>query len=210
MEHRKHWSVRQIEGRSGPITVQGPLSPERLASLSMHRELDAFRPPAEQHDALISIAGLPEGRIIAAVAEDLIVGYVTFHYPDELELWSQGGMEDLVELGAIEVAGEYRGDGIAKALLQTAFAERQLENCIVFTTEYYWHWDLRGTGLDVWAYRRMMENLMKNVDMVWMATDDPEICSHPANCLMVRIGAEVPQSSVETFDRVRFRQRFMY
>ena len=29
---------------------------------------------------------------------------------------------------------------------------------------------------------------MKCVDMVWFATDDPEICSHPANCLMVRVG----------------------
>lgn len=56
----------------------------------------------------------------------------------------------------------------------------------------------------------MMEKLMKTVDMVWYATDDPEICSHPANCLMVRMGREVPLSSRETFDRVRFRQRFMY
>ncbi|MNF15987.1 Acetoin utilization protein AcuA [compost metagenome] len=55
-----------------------------------------------------------------------------------------------------------------------------------------------------------MEKLMKSVGMVWYATDDPEICSHPANCLMVRIGSRVPLSSQETFDRVRFRQRFMY
>lgn len=38
----------------------------------------------------------------------------------------------------------------------------------------------------------MMEHLMKTVDMVWYATDDPEICSHPANCLMVRMGKDVP------------------
>ena len=35
---------------------------------------------------------------------------------------------------------------------------------------------------------------MKSVGMVWFATDDPEICAHPANCLMVRIGKEVPLS----------------
>jgi acetoin utilization protein AcuA len=95
-------------------------------------------------------------------------------------------------------------------MIQLAFAEEQLENMIVFTTEYYWHWDLEGTKLNVWDYRKMMEKLMKSAGMIWFATDDPEICSHPANCLMVRIGKEVPLSSVERFDRVRFRQRFMY
>ena len=51
---------------------------------------------------------------------------------------------------------------------------------------------------------------METIDMTWYATDDPEICSHPANCLMVRIGSQVPITSEEQFDRVRFRHRFMY
>jgi acetoin utilization protein AcuA len=95
-------------------------------------------------------------------------------------------------------------------MIQLAFLEEQLENMIVFTTEYYWHWDLKGSLSNVWDYRKMMEKLMKSVDMVWFATDDPEICSHPANCLMVRIGKEVPLSSVEKFDTIRFHQRFMF
>ncbi|MGQ0455079.1 hypothetical protein ACT4UM_27375, partial [Bacillus sp. SS-TM] len=24
------------------------------------------------------------------------------------------------------------------------------------TTEYYWHWDLKQTGLNVWEYRKVM------------------------------------------------------
>lgn len=95
-------------------------------------------------------------------------------------------------------------------MIITAFEDDQMESYIVFTTEYYWHWDLEGTRLNVWDYRKMMERLMESVGMVWYATDDPEICSHPANCLMVRIGKDVPLSSREQFDRVRFRQRFMY
>ncbi|WP_424765897.1 GNAT family N-acetyltransferase [Paenibacillus sp. sgz302251] len=211
MEHRKRLQREQLalEG-SRELILEGPVPPERLSGMTMHPALDAFRKPQEQHDALIEIAGLDEGRIILAREGDIIVGYVTFHYPDELERWSEGGMTDLIELGAIEVADEYRGYRIGKRLIQLAFAEEQLENRIVFTTEYYWHWDLEGTKLNVWDYRKMMENLMKSVGMTWFATDDPEICSHPANCLMVRIGNEVPLSSVEQFDRVRFRQRFMY
>lgn len=44
----------------------------------------------------------------------------------------------------------------------------------------------------------------------WMATDDPEISSHPANCLMVRIGSRVKTEDIQEFDAVRFTNRFMY
>ncbi|MCG7407635.1 GNAT family N-acetyltransferase [Paenibacillus sp. ACRRX] len=210
MEHRKCYRAHIVPYGDRVVIVEGPVKPAVLQVLDMHSDLNAFRRPKEQHQALIEIAQLPEGRMIIARDEDKIVGYVTFHYPDELERWSEGNMEDLIELGAIEVAADYRSLGLGRRMIETAFEEGQLENYIVFTTEYYWHWDLDGTGLNVWDYRKMMEKLMESVDMIWYATDDPEICSHPANCLMVRIGKDVPLSSKEQFDRVRFRQRFMY
>ncbi|WP_028545034.1 GNAT family N-acetyltransferase [Paenibacillus taiwanensis] len=210
MEHRKCYRAHIVPYGDRVVIVEGPVKPEVLQVLDMHSDLNAFRRPKEQHQALIEIAALPEGRMIIARDENNIVGYVTFHYPDELERWSEGNMEDLIELGAIEVAADYRSLGLGRRMIETAFEEGQLENYIVFTTEYYWHWDLDGTGLNVWDYRKMMEKLMESVDMIWYATDDPEICSHPANCLMVRIGKDVPLSSKEQFDRVRFRQRFMY
>ncbi|MBE1447037.1 GNAT family N-acetyltransferase [Paenibacillus sp. OAS669] len=210
MEHYKIYHSRHVPYRDSQIIVEGPVPSERLKSYRMHPDLDAFRRPKEQFEALIEIAELPEGRIIISRLDDEIIGYVTFHYPDEMERWSEGNMEDLIELGAIEVADDYRGLGLGKQMIVLAFEGDQLENMITFTTEYYWHWDLEKSGLNVWDYRNMMEKLMKSVDMVWFATDDQEICSHPANCLMVRIGKHVPLSSVEQFDRVRFRQRFMY
>lgn len=210
MEHRKIYHEAHLPHPDGNLLLAGPLPPEQLRTYTMHPDLDAFRKPAEQLEALIEIAGLPEGRIIAAVHGNVIVGYVTFHYPDELERWSEGNMEDLIELGAIEVANAYRGRGIGKKLIQIAFMGGQLDDVIIFTTEFYWHWDLEGSGLSVWEYRNMMERLMKSVDMIWYATDDPEICSHPANCLMVRVGDKVPQASRERFDRLRFQRRIMY
>ncbi|BFH15086.1 GNAT family N-acetyltransferase [Paenibacillus melissococcoides] len=210
MEHRKCYHAQIIPYEDRVIVVEGPVKPELLSTWDMHPNLNAFRRPKEQQEALIEIAGLPEGRIIVSRDGQTIVGYVTFHYPDELERWSEGGMEDLIELGAIEVANEYRSLGLGKKMITTAFEDDQMESYIVFTTEYYWHWDLEGTRLNVWDYRKMMERLMESVDMVWYATDDPEICSHPANCLMVRIGKDVPLASRQQFDRVRFRQRFMY
>ena len=35
-----------------------------------------------------------------------------------------------------------------------------MEDYIIITTEYYWHWDLKGTGLNVWEYRKVMEKMM--------------------------------------------------
>lgn len=210
MEHIKFYVRHPIDRKGRPLIIEGPVTPEALSEMTLHPKLDAFRRPVEQHQALVEIAELVEGRIIIAREENIIVGYVTFHYPDEMERWSEGGMLDLIELGAIEVADDYRHLGLGKTLISTAFENGQLDNVIVFTTEYYWHWDLESSGLNVWQYREMMERLMKSVGMVWFATDDPEICAHPANCLMVAIGKNVPLSSVEQFDRVRFRQRFMY
>lgn len=212
MQHIKIYHSRSLRTALGQpeIIIEGPVSPGKLQDLTMHTKLDAFRRPKEQLEALIEISQLPEGRIILARDGSTIVGYVTFHYADEIERWSQGNMKDLIELGAIEVADDYRSIGLGKKMIQLAFESDQMENVICFTTEYYWHWDLETSKLTVWEYRQMMEKLMKSVDMIWFATDDPEICSHPANCLMVRIGKEVPISSIEQFDRVRFQQRFMY
>ncbi|WP_276316062.1 GNAT family N-acetyltransferase [Paenibacillus lignilyticus] len=210
MEHRKRMQAQRLPYQDREIVVEGPLPADALKRLKLHPQLDAFRRPEEQMKALIEIAELPEGRIIAARDGEIIIGYVTFHYPDELERWSEGGMIDLIELGAVEVSDDYRSLGLGKRMIRLAFSQEQLENVIVYTTEYYWHWDLEGTKLSVWEYRAMMEKLMKSVEMEWVATDDPEICAHPANCLMVRVGKEVPISSIEQFDRVRFRQRFMY
>ncbi|WP_308634521.1 GNAT family N-acetyltransferase [Paenibacillus silvisoli] len=210
MEHRKRLQTERLPYLDRELVIEGPMPAAALSRLKLHPQMDAFRRPEEQMKALIEIAELPEGRIIAARDGGTIVGYVTFHYPDELERWSEGGMNDLVELGAVEVSDDYRSLGLGKRMIQLAFSQEQLENVIVYTTEYYWHWDLEGTKLSVWEYRAMMEKLMKSVQMEWVATDDPEICAHPANCLMVRIGKEVPLSSIEQFDRVRFRQRFMY
>ncbi|MBP3038904.1 GNAT family N-acetyltransferase [Bacillaceae bacterium Marseille-Q3522] len=210
MEHRKTYNGREMNTPQGAIMIEGPVPADSLAEMIFHQDLVAFRPPSQQHKALIDIAGLQEGRIIIAREKNMIIGYVTFLYPDPLERWSEGNMPDLIELGAIEVIANFRGCGVGKALLEVAMLDDAMEDYIIITTEYYWHWDLKGTGLNVWEYRKVMEKMMSAGGLVWYATDDPEISSHPANCLMARIGNRVPPSSIEKFDRLRFTNRFMY
>jgi len=210
MKHKKTYHSLKMDTPKGELTIEGPISSKILSKLEFHKNLVAFRQPPQQHKALIEIADLPEGRIVIAREYQTIIGYVTFLYPDPLERWSEGNMDDLIELGAIEVIPEYRGFGVGKNLLRVAMMDDAMEDYIVITTEYYWHWDLKGTGLNVWEYRKVMEKMMNAGGLVWYATDDPEISSHPANCLMARIGKRVKPQSIEKFDQLRFMNRFMY
>jgi len=211
MQHRKQYHCLHFRTPNGEdLLVEGPVPPETVARYPLHPECDAFRTPEKQHEALMEIAGFEEARIILAHNETTTVGYVTFLHPDPLESWSDEQMEELLELGAIEIAPDYRHGGLAKTLLKVAFMDPNMENYIVFTTEYCWHWDLKRTGLSVWEYRDVMEKVMKSAGLIWMPTDDPEICAHPANALMVRIGKNVSPCSVEAFDRLRLRRRHLY
>lgn len=210
MHHIKNYYCTELETKHGTVIVEGPVPPQSLKEYDFHEDLVAFRPPEQQKEALIEIAGLEEGRIIIARNGNMIIGYVTYLYPDPLERWSEDKIENMLELGAIEVIPSYRGTGVGKKMLEVSFMADEMEDYLVITTEYYWHWDLKGTGLNVWDYRKMMENLMKSVGFQYSATDDPEITSHPANCLMIRIGKRVGQETMERFDRLRFRNRYMY
>lgn len=210
MIHTKQFFSRSMVANGHQLVIEGPVESEKLAAMRFDEGLKAFRVPEEQQQALVEIAALPEGRIIVAREGDLVLGYVTYLHPDPLERWSQAKLDDLLELGAIEVSDKVRASGVGKEMLRVSFMDDAMEDYIVITTEYYWHWDLKGTGLDVWEYRKAMEKLMVTVGMVWMATDDPEICSHPANCLMARIGKRVPHESVVAFDGMRFQNRFLY
>jgi len=200
----------ELETKHGTVVIEGPIVSEEIAKLEFHEDLVAFRLPDAQHKAIIGIAKLPEGRIIIVRDQQTIVGYCTFLHPDPLETWSKGNMENLIELGAIEVIPKYRGTGVGKTLLRVSMMDDAMEDYITITTEYYWHWDLKGTGLNVWEYRKVMEKMMQAGGLMYFATDDPEISSHPANCLMAKIGNRVDNDSIQQFDQLRFMNRFMY
>lgn len=207
MDHVKTYHSMTRDVPNGSVIIEGPLSSTDLKKYHFHEQLTAFRPGPKQFEAVLSIADFPEGRIIIARTEDTIIGYVTYLHPDPLERWSEFNMEDLIELGAIEIIPGYRGAKIASSLLQLSMMDEYMENYIVISTEYYWHWDLNGTKLSIWNYRKVMEKMMAAGSLLPAPTDDPEIISHPANCLMVRIGENVPEESIKQFDKLRFLQR---
>lgn len=210
MEHIKTYNQITHLVNNHSIVLEGPITALELEEYDFHHDLKAFRPAEKQFQALLEIADLAEGRIIIARKDNTIIGYVTYLYPDPLERWSTFQMEKLIELGAIEVIPEYRGSKIASNLLKVSMMDPFMENYIIISTEYYWHWDLKGTNLSIWEYRKVMEKMMATGGLSPSPTDDPEIISHPANCLMVRIGSKVDSDSIKQFEELRFLNRHQF
>jgi len=180
------------------VFVAGPVTPGVLSGLAMNRMLDNFRKPERQKEALIQIAGLDPGLVFIARCEDEIVGYVTFVRPDPYTRWSKHSRT--LELGAVEVSPEWRRCYVGSRLLQAAFACPLLEDWIVITLEYCWHWDLTGTNLETWEYRNMLTKLFGRAGLAVKRTDDPDILEHPANLMMARVGRRVPLLDAVAFE----------
>lgn len=174
-----------------------------LAALAIHPSLDRFRAPEKQLRALVDIAADPAGCVVAAVKGGILVGYVAFHRPTAVESWAADRTGELVELGAIEVAPDLRGQNLARRLLQASFAEGRYDDTVVFATLYAWHYDLRRTGMTDLAYRRMLERLYRSAGLEPFPTSDEEVRSNVANALMARIGEGAPAHVVAEFHRLR-------
>lgn len=190
-------AIESLKTSLGEVLIEGPLAAAKLDELCMNNKLTVFRSPAKQKEALSAIARLPEGMVYIARCDREIVGYVTFHYPDAFSRWSKHPV--VLELGGIEICPDWRQRGIGVALLREAFINPVMENHIIVTVEFCWHWDLKSSGLDLFAYQKMLARLFGSVGLSRRATDDPDIIEHPANVLMVRVG-----SNVSCEDNIRF------
>jgi len=197
----------QLTTDKGTVYLEGPVSRTRLESMEIDEGLGNFRSPRRQKEALMDIADLPEGLVYIAQIDEKIVGYVLFHYPGEYSRWIRHPR--LLELGAIEVSQNWQKRGLAKALLAEAFKNPALEEYIVITTEFHWHWDLKSSGLNVWQYRDMLKKVFGSVGFKRRHTDDPEILEHQANMLMVRVGQNVSKNHADMFTDLTYQNSIL-
>ncbi len=195
-------NVLELHTPKGLVYIEGPAEHSYLSSLEMNDRLNNFRPAKKQKDALIRISRLPNGMIYLARHENEIVGYVTFHPVDEFTRWHKH--PSVLEMGGIEISPDWRQCKIGENLLQLAFSNPCLDDYIVLTMEYCWHWDLRNSNLDVWEYQKMLTRLFAKAGLTKVTTDDPDIVEHPANVLMARIGKNVSKQDKMLFESLRF------
>lgn len=193
---------------AGEARIEVCLSPETLGALESHPGIDMFRPAAKQHQALIGIARDAQSCVSVGVDDERMVAYAAFHPPSDVESWGEDRTGRLIELGAVEVAPPYRGQHLAERLLAATFEDGRYETTVVFATMYVWHYDLKRTGLNDFAYKRLLERLYRSAGFEAFNTADAEVRSSSANQLMARIGAHADPTVVEEFHRLRTRPRF--
>lgn len=174
-----------------------------LAGLTANVQLDRFRPPQQQLEALVDIAADPKGTVTALVRGANLLGYVAFHPPTEIESWGADRTKQMIELGAVEVAPDERGQRWAERMLLASFEGGRFDRTVVFATLYTWHYDLERSGLGDFAYKRMLERLYRTAGLESFGTTDEEVRSSPANALMARIGPHAPADVVTEFHRLR-------
>jgi acetoin utilization protein AcuA len=178
-----------------------------LSPLEPDTTLDMFRKPRAQKQALLEIIQ-DGGCVTGAISGGYLVGYAAFHHPSEVEAWGEDQTRKLIELGAVEVSTHVRGQKLAERLLVETFNTGIFDDTIVFATMYFWHYDLKRTGLTDFAYKRLLEKLYRKAGMIPFATTDPEIKSSAANALMARVGPNTPAAVKAEFDRLRLRSVF--
>ncbi|MGQ9825375.1 MAG: GNAT family N-acetyltransferase [Desulfotomaculales bacterium] len=196
----------ELQTPKGVVFLEGPAEGAYLETLTMNSLLNNFRPADRQKTALVKITELPDGMIYLARHHREIVAYVAFHRPDEYSRWSRHPR--VLEMGGIEVSPAWRQCRIAENLLKLAFSNERLEDFIVITTEYCWHWDIKNTGLSLWGYQQVLTRLFGQVGLKKVTTDDPDILEHPANVLMAKIGSRVSKEDIALFEKMRFLSKY--
>ncbi len=188
--------------KKNKIILKGAMEANELRQLSINSQLNNFRPALKQKEALIRISQMPNGMIFTACHQSEIIGYVTFHRPENYTRWFKHPA--ILEMGAVEVSSDWRQHNIGCQLLTFAFAAPQLEKFISIATEYAWHWDLKNSSLSVWDYQKMLTEIFQKAGLTRYKTDEPEIMSHPCNVLMVKIGSQVPEKEIHQFNNLLF------
>lgn len=191
----------------GEVFIEGPVKAAVLKNFYMSEGLTNFRPPAKQKEALISISNTREGMIYVARHGREIIGYITFHAADQYSRWSKH--PQVLELGCIEISPYFRKCRLGSVLLKEAFSNPMLDNYIVVTIEFCWHWDLKESRLEMYEYREMLTKFFGAIGLEKRATDDPDITEHPANVLMARIGKNVKQNDVMFFENMLFEKKMV-
>lgn len=185
----------------GQLKISGPVSIEKMSSLSLTDGLRSFRQPHRQHAALTELTAQPDGLVFTVALANKIVAYASFHKPD-YPWWQVRSFPKLIELGSIETDPAWRKMGLGKALLDTVFNNDgflYFEDFVVMAAHFVQSWDLKTTGMTPWAYRQFMIAFFSNFAFTAWETIDPEIREHPSNILLARIGNNISAEEISIF-----------
>jgi len=191
-----HVACRTLKTQAGLIFLQDDCSTELLEQLRADEGLCAFaRKPEREYQFLLNVARSSDQKLtLAYTAAREIVGQITLAPADD---WWQE-LDNVYEIG-IEVSSGWRRLGIARQLLTLALEDDAVEDNIILAMGLIWHWDIEGTGLAAFEYRKFLEERAAQYGFSEYLTSEPNIRMHPANILLARIGSRVSQENMNRF-----------
>ncbi len=180
----------------GPIYLQHHCPPSLVESLRAESGLRAFaRLPEREHALLLGLARRSDSQLaLAYTPTGEIVGQVTLA---PVDAWWEG-LANAYEI-AVEVSSGWRKLGIARQLLALVFEQEHLEHHIILGMGLSWHWDTEGLGINRFRYRELVEQLFEPYGFVEYLTSEANIRMDPANILLVRLGRDVDQETLNHF-----------
>ncbi len=190
--------LKTLETARGTIFLRDFCPPSLVERMQVESGLHAFaRIPEREKRLLLSIAkSFDSALTLAHTTNGEIIGQVTIA---PIEVWYEG-LENAYEI-AIEVSSNWRGQGIAKALLAFALELDALEDMLLFALGLSWHWDCEGLGISLPRYRQLISTLFASQSFSEYATTEPDVKMEPANVLLVRVGKRVASHNIERFRR---------
>ena len=193
--------VSSVDSPRGRVLLRDLCPASLIEHLRPDPGLNAFtRRPEREHAILTRVAASGHGSVAVAHTESgVIVGQVVLT-PAE-DWWRD--LPGVYEL-SIETSAEWRGLGIARALLEFTIQPAWVEHLIVLAMGLDWHWDLTRTGLGVESYRNLLRSLFSHAGFRDVRTSEPNVAMHSSNVLLVRVGSQVPAAQQAALDEALF------
>ena len=190
----------------GKIAILADPAPGQLKTLESVCDMqDKTYTPLYTREQIHAKCAAPDVAICLALLENkTIVGFAVISPPGSTSRWASCRNRMIRELSAVEVARQFRQQGIATRLLSGLFSTVCLEDRIICLSAYSWLWDLAGSGMSLETYRRMLLNLYARFGFVSYQTNEPNVCLKPENIFMARIGRNISLKERERFKWLRF------
>jgi len=190
--------VAALLSLSNEVTIKRHCNVDDVKDKGIDKGIGAFSGSAEKEkEKLISVIEKGGYVTIAYTLENVIVGFIS------LDKWTVPAgrvvFETIYELVA-EVSKEWRGRGIAFAMLTFTFEDPFFDDKIVIARGISSYWDL--TMLEKETYRRRLLNGLKAAGFVDWSDNNP----FGGEFLAVRIGSKADPYLVEHLDEVFARQ----
>ncbi len=197
-----------LDTPQGILQIRSFCTPEQIQMLSFEETRNpqgSYTPLVSRKERLCKTVAQPDANVtLATLQRGKIVGVGLLESPEPDDRWNKVGERIMMEVTIVEVNREWRHIGVAQNILHVLMDHSMAEHRIYYMVGYSWTWDLDHHGGGAMDYRNTLIQLFSREGFKSFQTNEPNIMLRPENLFMARIGAGVPEETVQRFKLARF------